>query len=66
MTLVTLKEKGEDAGTKQLVMLTVLKRIAFPGPGPKIPACEVPASRVFSAQGRLHRAGWLAASQGIF
>jgi hypothetical protein len=65
MMLVTLEEKGEDVGYKQLVMSMMLKRIAFPGLEPKTPAPEAPGSSVFSAQGRLHGAGCLAASKGI-
>lgn len=66
MMLVTLEEKGEDVGSKQLVTSMVLKRIASPGLEPKMPAREAPASRVLSAQGRLHGAGWPAASKGSF
>lgn len=40
LTAVTLEEKGENTGSEQLVMLTVLKRISFPGKEPKIPESE--------------------------
>lgn len=65
MTSVTLEEKGEDVGSNQLVMSMVLKRIAFPGLEPKMSAREALASRVFSAQGRLHVSGRLTVSKGI-